>query len=64
MSNPLFQLLGGQNNQFSQMMSAFNEFRSMFRGDPKSKVEELLRTGQMSQAQFNQLQGLARQFMK
>ena len=45
------------------MMSAFNEFRSMFRGDPKSKVEELLRTGQMSQAQFNQLQGLARQFM-
>lgn len=64
MSNPLFQLLGGRNNQFSQMMSAFNEFRSMFTGDPKAKVEELLRTGQMSQAQFNQLQNEAKQFLQ
>ena len=64
MSNPLFQLLGGQNNQFSQMMSAFNEFRSMFSGDPKAKVQELLRTGQMTQEQFNQLQKTANQFMQ
>lgn len=64
MSNPLYQLLGGQNNQFSQMMSAFNNFRSMFSGDPKAKVQELLRTGQMTQEQFNQLQKTANQFMQ
>ena len=64
MSNPLYQLLGGQNNQFSQMMSAFNDFRSMFSGDPKAKVQELLRTGQMTQEQFNQLQKTANQFMQ
>lgn len=64
MSNPLFQLLGGgQNNQMSQMMKAFSDFRSMFTGDPRAKVQELLRTGQMSQEQFNQLQNAANQFM-
>ena len=64
MSNPLFQLLGGQNNQFTQMLAAYSQFRSMFTGDAKAKVEELLRTGQMSQTQFNQLQQTANQFMK
>lgn len=47
-----------------QMIQAFNQFKSSFNGDPKQAVEELLRTGKMSQAQFNQLQAQANQFQQ
>lgn len=46
------------------MIQQFNKFASEFRGDPKQKVEELMRSGQMSQAQFNNLQQMATQFQQ
>lgn len=39
------------------MIQQFNEFQKTFQGDPKAKVQELLNSGQMSQAQFNELPG-------
>lgn len=64
MSNP-FNVLGNGvvNNPMAQMMNSFNQFRNAFQGDPKQKVQELLNSGQMSQSQYNQLQGMAKQFM-
>lgn len=47
-----------------QMIQQFNQFSSQFQGDAKAKVEELMRTGQMSQQQFNQLQAQATQFQQ
>lgn len=71
MANPLFQALGGNRPMMSgpmgnvmQMMQQFNQFRSSFQGDPKAEVEKLLQSGQMSQQQLNQLQGMAQQFMQ
>lgn len=75
MSIPLFdQLKGRTANNTPQMGSAqnplsnmqnllrrFDQFRNTFTGDPKQQVEQLLRTGQMSQEQFNQFQQAARQ---
>jgi len=75
MSNPLFDQLKGRTvNNTHQMGSAqnplsnmqnllrrFDQFRNTFIGDPKQQVEQLLRTGQMSQEQFNQFQQTARQ---
>ena len=68
MPNPLFNDLGGnrfpaQMGQFQQMMQQFQQFRANFQGDPKKEVEKLLQSGQMSQAQLNQLQAMAQQFM-
>lgn len=65
MPNPLFNAMGGGavNNNLANMMNQFNQFRNAFRGDPKAKVQELLNSGQMSQQQYNQLQGMAKQFM-
>lgn len=68
MANPLFNMLGGNNNGmnnngFMQMIQKFNEFKNNFKGDPKQQVQELLTSGKMSQEQLNQLQGMARQFM-
>ena len=59
MSNSIFNVLGPQRidkgNDFTQMLTQFNEFKSMFKGDPKQQVQSLLRSGQMSQEQFKQL---------
>ena len=59
MSNSIFNVLGPQRidkgNDLTQMLTQFNEFKSMFKGDPKQQVQSLLRSGQMSQEQFKQL---------
>ncbi len=44
-----------------QMLNAFMQFRNNFQGNARQEVEKLLASGQMSQAQLNQLQGMARQ---
>lgn len=67
MPNPLFNALGGNRlpapmGQFQQMMQQFQQFQANFQGDPKKEVEKLLQSGQMSQAQLNQLQAMAQQF--
>lgn len=72
MPNPLYNLLGGGNqpargpappNPMMQMASAFADFRQKFTGDPRQTVQSLLNSGQMTQAQYNQLSGMAQQFM-
>lgn len=45
-----------------QMMNKFIEFKNNYKGDPKEEVMNLVRTGQMSQQQLNQLQQMATQF--
>ena len=45
-----------------QMIQQFQQFRQQFQGDPKQEVQNLLNSGQMSQQQYNQLQGMATQF--
>ena len=65
MSNPLFNALGSgmpQGNGPMQMIQQFQQFRQQFQGDPKQEVQNLLNSGQMSQQQYNQLQGMATQF--
>lgn len=47
-----------------QMMQEFLKFKQSFRGDPKQEVMRLMNSGQMSQSQLNQLQGMAQQFMQ
>ena len=64
MSNPLYSALNGNMGNMSQMMQSFNQFKQSFRGDPKQKVMELLQSGQISQAQLNQVQSMANQFSR
>lgn len=47
-----------------QMILEFNRFRQGFSGDPRQAVQNLLNSGQMSQQQYNQLQGMANQFVQ
>ena len=60
MSNPLYTQMNNGN-----LINQFQQFRNAFKGDPKQKVQELLNSGKVSQAQYDravqmatQLQGL------
>ena len=69
MSNPFFNAIGGGNlpgpmGNMMGMLKQLKEFRQTFQGDPKAKVQDLLNSGQMTQAQFNELQGMARAFQQ
>lgn len=55
MSNPLFGMFGNMgNNPMTGMMQRFQQFSQMFRGNPKQQVQQMLNSGKVSQAQYNQ----------
>lgn len=62
MSNELFKKFGNQNN-FMNIANSVKEFAKTIQGNPKSMVEQLLSSGQMSQAQFNQYSQMAQQIL-
>ncbi len=65
MSNSLFNILGGNSsNEKDNLLAQINQFRASFTGDPRQKVQELLNSGQMTQAQFNQLSQEANRIMR
>ena len=62
MSNPLYQLLGG--NQQNNMLGQFQRFMNEMKGkDPNVEINRLLQSGQISQEQLNQAQQMAHQMM-
>lgn len=71
MANPLMQFLGGTSGpsmpspmgNVMQLLRQFQQFRSAFQGDPKKQVEELRKSGKMSDEQYHQLEAMARQIM-
>jgi vancomycin permeability regulator SanA len=50
----------GQNNIFQRFM----EFKKSFRGNPQQQVQELLNSGKVSQAQYNQAVQMAQQLQR
>jgi hypothetical protein len=62
MNNSLFNDFN--QNPMSQMgnfINQFNQFRSTFSGNPEAQVKQMLQSGRMSQAQFEQLAQAANQ---
>lgn len=48
-------------NQMGNLINQFNQFRSMFTGNPEAQVKQLLQSGKMSQSQFNEFAQTANQ---
>lgn len=60
--NPLFEQLNQQtSNPLSHLLSQFQAFQQTFHGDAKQQVENLMRSGKMSQEQFAEYSRLADQ---
>lgn len=65
MANPLYTAFGDgfQDPQISAFMNQVNELQKTFKGDPRAEVEKMLRSGQLTQAQFNQYAQTANRIM-
>jgi hypothetical protein len=64
MANPLFNALGGQQtNPMQQLVADARKLRQTMQ-NPRAEVERLLRSGQMSQSQFNALAQEANRLMQ
>ena len=50
--NPLFNILNNQS--YPPVLQQFMEFQRSFQGDPKAKVQQMLSSGQISQAQYDE----------
>ena len=71
--NPLFNLLGGNNQiqnsplgNFMNFMSQFNQFKQSFNGNAQQQVQQMLNSGRISQEQYNnavQMVNQIQQFM-
>lgn len=48
--NTLYQQMNQGGND---IMSRFNQFRQMFKGNPQEQVQQLLNSGRVSQDQYN-----------
>lgn len=67
MANPLFEALGGapaSSGCVGDVMRQLEQMKKTFRGDPRMEVQKLINSGQMTQAQFNQLGQMANQILR
>ena len=63
MSNPLFQQLQG-GTPANPMLQQFMQFKKTFSGNPQQRVQQMLNSGKLSQAQFNQYAQQANEIYK
>lgn len=63
MSNPLFQQMQLQ-NPVNGFIQRFQQFRQTFQGDPRQQVQDLLNSGRVSQAQYDQAVQMAQQLQR
>lgn len=59
--NQLFHQLNQGNND---LVSRFNQFRQNFKGDPQTQIQQMLNSGRITQAQYNQAVQQAQQLGK
>lgn len=60
-SNPLYGMMNGQQNN---VLQRFQQFQKMFKGDPRQQVQELLNSGRVSQDQYNKAVQMANQLQR
>ena len=65
MSNPLYGMFGNMGmNPMTGIMQKFQQFSQMFRGDPRQQVQQMLNSGRVSQAQYNQAVQITNQLQR
>lgn len=64
MANPLFNALGGQQmNPMAQLVVDAKRLQQTMTGNPRQMVESLVKSGQMSQQDFDRYAQIANQIM-
>lgn len=64
MANPLYDQFGGQQvNPMAQLVADAKRLQKTMTGNPKQMVEELVKSGRMSQQDFNNYAQIANQII-
>ena len=63
MSNPIFQQMNPMNN-IQQVLQRFKQFQQTFHGDARQQVQQLLNSGKVTQAQYDNAVKLAQQLQQ
>lgn len=50
---PLYNMMN-QNNPYNNFMKQFNEFKKTITGNPQEQIQQLMNSGKITQAQYNQ----------
>lgn len=58
MSNPIYGLLNGQQNN---LLAQFQQFKQSFNGDPNQTINQMLQSGKVTQEQVNRATQIANQ---
>ena len=58
MSNPIYGLLNGQQNN---LLTQFQQFKQSFNGDPNQTINQMLHSGKVTQEQVNRATQIANQ---
>lgn len=61
MPNSLYNSFGPK-DEISDFINEINNFKKSFNGNPRTEVENLMRSGQLTQEQFNQYAQIANRF--
>ena len=68
MSNPLYSMFGGigamPNNNMTNLLQQFMQFRQNFNGDPRAQIQNLLNSGKVTQEQYNRAVAMAQQLQR
>lgn len=51
-------------NNIDNLFQRFQQFQQMFRGDPRQQVQNLLNSGRVTQAQYNNAVQMANQLQR
>lgn len=64
--NPLYNVLAGNTsvNGINGLWGQIEAFKRNFKGDPKAQIQQMLNSGQISQAQYNQAVQMANNLMQ
>lgn len=53
MSNPIYNQISQNGNNYNGLMQRINQLKKMVNGDPMQQVQMMLNSGKISQAQYN-----------
>lgn len=62
MQNQLYNMT--QMNQPNDIVSRFRQFQQSFKGNPQEQVQQMLNSGRVTQAQYDQAVRMAQQLQK
>lgn len=61
--NPIYQQINSQPNAQNGFMSRFRAFEKQFNGNPQQMVQQMLNSGKITQAQYDNAVRMANQLM-